>query len=52
MSRKRSTTPNSLPTSAVEGTGPFFFDRLPIPTQVFTDAAEALAFLRGLLPGD
>ncbi len=34
------------------GTGPFFFDRLSVPFRVFTDEAEALAFLRGFLPGE
>jgi len=31
------------------GKGPFFLDRLPIPSRGFTDEAEALKFLRGFL---
>ena len=39
------------PESSV-ATGPYSLDRLPIPFRVFTDAAEALAFLRGFQPDE
>ena len=33
-------------------TGPFFLNRLAIPTQVFADEAQAFAFLKGFLPSE